>query len=562
MSLTRFKAGGALTADDMAVYIERQADQEAWLHLRNMDYLLLIEPRQQGKTSLVNRLMRHPALSETVLVYVDVTTPNRSSETDWYQTLCERILRQLKFIPRDPWPPIPQNSYQWRGFLSDVATFALNGNRRVIIALDEIGAVNFPGATEFFSVLRDIFNSRQSESEFKQITFMLVGAFHPRDLIADDRVSPFNIAQRVRLPDFELGQVEALAAKLSPADAAQPENKLASQARAIAERIFYWAAGQPYLTQWLGRYLASQAPDISAAAVDRGVEQLRREDENHLPPLLDRLNADPALRDYVAKIRAGERLKFYPRENRKQAQLELLGVIKADAEGYCQIRNRLYEQALQSLFNQLSDSESKTATTAISPQLTPPSGAQYIIHVNHAEGLVIGPEARVKQNFDSGNVHKLDAFEQKLNARLMEIEKTIQVGLSDLKRGQAVIYREIGDAYREPLSQILDLIHLGWLEQGEMSRTLDAIRRALKVMQTADANLSAELHEAITGLQQQSGVESKLSLQQKLELALPIIPLFLNYKVELAVGSEVDLNAVKDEMRERWQALIGKLGEG
>jgi hypothetical protein len=112
-----FQAGGALLADS-TVYIKRKADQEALAHLRNIAYLLVIEPRQQGKTSLTNHLMSHPALGDAAFAYVDVTTPNRSTEATWYQTLCPRILRQLRnFIPRDQWPTLPQNSAGWRDFL-------------------------------------------------------------------------------------------------------------------------------------------------------------------------------------------------------------------------------------------------------------------------------------------------------------------------------------------------------------------------------------------------------------------------------------------------------------
>jgi NAD-dependent SIR2 family protein deacetylase len=335
MKAAPFKAGGALTDEHAAIYIERQADHEALLHLRAMDYLLVIEPRQQGKTSLINHLMRRPALDDVALVYVDVTTPDRSSKAAWYQTLCPRILRQLRrFVPRDQWPVIPQHSAGWREFLSDIAVFAADANRRVVIALDEIGAVTFPGATEFFSVLRDVYNSRQAETEFKRLTFLLTGSFHPRDLIKDDKISPFNIAHRVRLADFTLAQVSELVGK-----GIWTEEQVAT----LAERIHYWTDGQPYLTQLLCSYLDPNAP---SADVDVSVEQLRREDENHLPPLLERLNSDDKLRKYVDRILAGERIKFYPRENRRQAQLELLGVIKADEEGYCIIRNRIYEQSL------------------------------------------------------------------------------------------------------------------------------------------------------------------------------------------------------------------------
>jgi len=329
-----FKAGGALLADS-TVYIERKADSEALAHLRNMAYLLVIEPRQQGKTSLINHLMCHPALGDVVFAYVDVTTPDRSTEAAWYQTLCPRTLRQLRgFIPRDQWPTIPQNSAGWREFLCDVAMLATDARRLVVVALDEIGAVTFPGATEFFSVLRDVYNSRQAETELKQLTFLLAGAFHPRDLIKDDKISPFNIAQRVRMDDFTPTQVRELIGKGGWSE---------EQSAALAESIYYWTDGQPYLTQLLCSYLE---PDAMPVDVDAAVERVRREDENHLPPMLERLNSDEKLCEYVERILAGEHIKFYPRENRRQAQLELLGVIKADTKGFCIIRNRMYVRAL------------------------------------------------------------------------------------------------------------------------------------------------------------------------------------------------------------------------
>jgi len=211
MSYVQFKAGGALTDEHADVYVERTADSRAIAHLRRMDYLLIIEPRQQGKTSLVNYLMRCPLLESLTFSYIDVTTPDRSTVEKWYQTLCPRILRQLRdIVPRDRWPTIPHSSTGWRDFLWEIAASAASEQRRVVIILDEIGAVSFPGGTEFFSVLRDVYNSRQAEPEFRHLTFLLVGAFHPRDLIQDEKVSPFNIADRVRLLDFDREDTNAL----------------------------------------------------------------------------------------------------------------------------------------------------------------------------------------------------------------------------------------------------------------------------------------------------------------------------------------------------------------
>lgn len=333
-----FKVGGALVEENIEVYLEREADMGAVSHVQKMDYLLIIEPRQQGKTSLICRMMLRSMVAEIAWVYIDMSPFNQPSEKEFYAALCPRILAQLdKFIDPKYWPSIPQNGIGWRNFLSEIAQAATKTKGQIIIALDEIGATKFSGTTTFFSVLRDVYNSRQAEPHLKQLTFWLVGVFRPQDLIEDDRISPFNVAQRVYLADFTLEQVQELVSK---------GGWSYEQTVALARQIHYWTDGQPYLTQLLCSYLE---PEAIPASVDAAVDRLRREDRNHLAPILKYLHKEEKLRDYIAKLQAGAKIKFFPGENRRHAQLELLGVVKADQEGYCMIRNRIYELVLNEI---------------------------------------------------------------------------------------------------------------------------------------------------------------------------------------------------------------------
>lgn len=355
-----FITGGALTSDNSNSYIERQADKDILLCLNTMKYVLVIEPRQQGKTSLIYSLIRRPSLAYIRIIYIDMTTLDRTTTEDWYYALCDRILAQLNAIlPNDNWPERPSSSYEWRNFLLAIALKISNESMRLLIALDEVGSANFEGSTEFFSVLRDIYNSREFEPQFNSLTFLLVGAFHPRNLISDDRVSPFNIAQRVRLTDFSLAELRKLVGKGPWSDV---------QASSISERIYYWTNGQPYLAQLLCSYLDQ---DASPADVDQAVDRLRREDENHLPPILSRLQRDSILTTYLSSITSGDQIKFYPGENPRHAQLELLGVITSSREGYCEIRNRIYELAIGNLHEQESDAASRTNTPKVIKEEVP-----------------------------------------------------------------------------------------------------------------------------------------------------------------------------------------------
>jgi len=339
-SVTVFKLGGPLTDDDVT-YVERKGDHDALAHLKAMDCIEIVEPFRQGKTSLINHLMSHSELGVFTFAYIDMTTLDRSTRAAWYQTLCSRILRQLRFISREEWPPIAQDSIEWRDFISEVASHAMVVQRNVVIVLDDVTPVQVSGATEFFNVLRDVYNSRQIEIELKYITFLLAGAYHPHDLIADDMISPFNIAYRVHLADFAQAQVEDLVGKGTWTAKVRSSE--------LAERIYHWTDGQPYLTQLLCSYLG---PDATPADVDASIERLLREDKGFLYPMLERLRDDQILRRYVARIQAGERIKFQPYMSRFHVQLELLGLIKADGRGFCIIRNRTYRQALERVLSQ------------------------------------------------------------------------------------------------------------------------------------------------------------------------------------------------------------------
>ncbi len=138
-------------------------------------------------------------------------------------------------------------------------------------------------------------------------------------------------------------------------------------------------------------------------------------------------------------------------------------------------------------------------------------------------------------------------------SRLDALSVQLGQGVDDLKRGQAALYRQVDGAYRDDLARILAAVQQGRLEQGEVQVTLDALRRAMRVVMDRGLPMDAELRAAVVDLTE--AVESSLSLERKLELALPLLPL-LTYKIELAVGSKVDLHDLWDDLRTRWQRLV------
>lgn len=120
--------------------------------------------------------------------------------------------------------------------------------------------------------------------------------------------------------------------------------------------------------------------------------------------------------------------------------------------------------------------------------------------------------------------------------------------LENLRRGQAAIYQRVGTEARTVLNSILQEVQGGRIEQGELTRMLDAIRRALKHIQEVGLSVNDErLEKSLSDIYQ--AINSDSRLHEKVELSLPIIPLLLEYKVELGAG--VDLEGVWKELVRR-----------
>jgi hypothetical protein len=338
MNENPFQAGGPLLADS-SVYIPREADRKAAIHLSRMEYVTLVEPRQHGKTSLINRLIGQFSTQGYFFAYRDLMADRSlgASPDDWYASLGKRLLRQLRFIPRDQRPQLPADSASWEDFLADVAERAEITNQNVVIVLDEIGAIPVDLATDFFSIIRSVYASRQNLPFWQRLTFVIAGAFNPKDLIQDKVVSNFNVDQRILLDDFNLSQVWQLVVHLGlPGDLTD----------AVAERVYYWTDGQPYLCQRICVCLAEQQVPVTVTAVDGAVERIFHEDTHHLSRVKD-LTAEPDLMAYTWRITSEPRSRFNAALNDRHFRLaHIVGVIKTDPDGRCQIRNRIYERAL------------------------------------------------------------------------------------------------------------------------------------------------------------------------------------------------------------------------
>ena len=99
------------------LYMERHADHRAWGKLQRMEYVMFVEPRQQGKTSLIYRLAARCQGTNYVFAYVDLVNLDTSNEWNWYKSLGQELLRLFATVTADH--PLPEltGSSTWFPFL-------------------------------------------------------------------------------------------------------------------------------------------------------------------------------------------------------------------------------------------------------------------------------------------------------------------------------------------------------------------------------------------------------------------------------------------------------------
>jgi len=270
-----FQPGGSLPPD-ARTYVKRPADDELFERLLAGDYCHILTARQVGKSSLRVRVSERLQARGVGCVSIDLTAIGSRDTTveQWYYSIVSRACRELDIDAatlRDWWREhlglSPVERFQ--SFIEAVLLEHVPGP--IVVFIDEIDSIvtlheSF-SSDDFFAVIRYCFNSRADNPAFKRLTFAVLGVATPDELMKSPERTPFNISIPVEIGPIRLDQAGILINGLATTS---------HDAAATLSRVFYWTAGQPYLTQKLCDYLVRN-PDIEtedSERVDRVVDTL------------------------------------------------------------------------------------------------------------------------------------------------------------------------------------------------------------------------------------------------------------------------------------------------
>lgn len=345
-----FHDKGTLRADARS-YVERKADRELLSNLLASELCYVLTSRQMGKSSLMVRSAAKLREQGVGVVVLDLTAVGQNvTPEQWYDGLLNRAARQLRLEDEmeDYWFKYERLSPVQRlfGALRDVAMEQYSGS--LVLFIDEVDAVrSLPFATdEFFAAMRECFNRRAEDSAFQRLTFCLLGVAKPDDLISDARSTPFNIAQRVELSDFEPDSLKALAEGL---------NRDTTLAAKLLERVFHWTNGHPYLTQRLCRSIAEDTSIQHEEDVDALCEKLfltpkaQEEDDNLNFVRRWLLAPSSPVKDVLKsflKVLDNQSVLLEELPSSVLHPLKLSGIIAPQSQGIT-VRNRIYAQSFR-----------------------------------------------------------------------------------------------------------------------------------------------------------------------------------------------------------------------
>lgn len=362
-----FVTGGTLRPDAQC-YVARRADRELLDGLQGGEFCYVLTSRQMGKSSLMVRTADSLRRQGTHVVVLDLTAIGLNvTPEQWYDGVVARIGNALRLDEElESFWQANTGLGPFQRMMASLTQIILPGLRaraaarggatgdeaRLVIFVDEIDIVrSLPfSADEFFAGIRECYNRRVVEPDWNRLTFCLMGAATPADLIRDPRITPFNIGRCVELTDF--ADVEAVNFEHA-LNAVQPAGSTLD-VRAALRRVYHWTEGHPYLTQRLCRALAEtdaslHAGDTPETLVDRLADELflgraaQERDDNllYVRERMLRTNKDlGGLLDLYSRIHQGEAVADVDGDPLID-ELRLAGVVKV-VNRHIVVRNRIY----------------------------------------------------------------------------------------------------------------------------------------------------------------------------------------------------------------------------
>ncbi len=321
-------------------------------------YIVLFAPRQTGKTTFFRFALSALTAEEPDYfpIQLDFQSMRNGSPTAFYEGLSYRIRWQIESVfekrggtPSEALAQFLENTTltdslsmlmffrQLNRLLDSDAHVGVSAFKRVVLLIDEFDGIPSTVVSDFLYALREIY---LSDDMYCPHSVGIVGVKNITQLDYDSSVSPFNIQDEFKLPNFTLEEVRELFGQYTAevGQAFAPE---------VIASIHKQTAGQPFLVNRFGQILTEEldiakTETITPEHFAEAHTQLLEEDNVNLRHLSTNVRRNRRFETFLLRIMGSdEGVRFNLRDD-VISELATYGVITKGADNMCEIVNPIY----------------------------------------------------------------------------------------------------------------------------------------------------------------------------------------------------------------------------
>ena len=329
-------------------------------------YIVLFAPRQTGKTTFFRLALEtltaaDPTYFPIQLDFQTMRTATPATFYDqFYQTVClqmESVFQKRGGAPSEALTEFLEDTtltdaFSMVMFFRHLANFLDSGShknvpafKRVVLLIDEFDGIPKTVVSDFLYALRQIYLSDEMQCPY---SMGIIGVKNIRQLDYDRSISPFNIQDEFRLPNFTLEQVQELFAQYTDevGQAFAPE---------VTAAIHKQTAGQPFLVNRCAQILTEEldipkTETITMAHFAKAHRRLLADGNTNIDHLRTNVRRDRRFETILLQIASYDSgVRFNPDDDLMN-ELVTYGVIAEGTDGMCEIVNPIYQHRILQIF--------------------------------------------------------------------------------------------------------------------------------------------------------------------------------------------------------------------
>ena len=354
-----FETRGPVYPEDNYVVARTDELSDFIRRLEKGRYVVLFAPRQTGKTTFFHRALETLPADVYFPIRIDFQASNNLEPAGFYEGLYEDIREEIEEIFQKRGsassPALTEfldntqimNHLSMRRFFRRFSNFLEHHHNRqkVVLIIDEFDGIPRAVLSDFLYSLRHIYLSGRDRCPH---SVGIVGVKSIAQLNYDRSISPFNIQDEFKLPNFTLAQVRELLSQYTD-EVGQPFDP------AVIESIHKQTAGQPVLVNRFAQILTEEmdipkTEPITMEHFSKAHGQLLHERNTHTEHLVTNIRRDRRFEALLMKIVSYDEGVEFNLDNEIINELTTYGVIGEGADGMCEIVNPIYQYRVMQAF--------------------------------------------------------------------------------------------------------------------------------------------------------------------------------------------------------------------